>query len=114
MANALHRLFAQQLRDRRREAQLSQAELAERVEVSTEFVSRMERGVTLPSVPTLVVLARALGCTPNDLLLPPQRRNDDALERLRDRLSQVPSPVARDAIRVAEALVEYSKLRRKP
>lgn len=114
VSNALQRLFAQQLRERRRAAGLSQADLAERSGVSTEFVSRMERGVTFPSVPTLMSLCRALACTPNDLLLAPQRRNEDAIDRLRDRLSQVPSPVARDAIRVAEALVEYSKIRKKP
>ena len=39
---------------------LTQGEVAERIEISVEFYARMERGGTLPSVPTLVRMASAL------------------------------------------------------
>ncbi len=47
---------------------LSQADVAEKVSRSPEFLGRIERGVTLPSVPTLVSLALALK-VPSDTLL---------------------------------------------
>ena len=107
MPDELHRLFAARLRDRRLTAGLAQAELAEHTEVSTEFVSRLERGKTFPSVPTLMRLCDALGCTPNDLLLP-DRTGADAWERLRDRLAVARPAAAREALRAAEALLQYS------
>ena len=48
---------------------MTQRELAESARLSPEFVSRIERGVTSPSLDTLVRICRALECTPNDLLM---------------------------------------------
>jgi transcriptional regulator with XRE-family HTH domain len=45
----------------RKRAQITQAELAERVDVATETISRLERGATLPSLARLQAVARALG-----------------------------------------------------
>ena len=47
---------------------LSQADVAERLGLSLEFVGRIERGAALPSVPTLVSLAEVLGVS-SDVLL---------------------------------------------
>jgi transcriptional regulator with XRE-family HTH domain len=47
---------------------LSQADVAERVEISTEFYGRLERGVTLPSVPTLAKVAAVLAVTADTLM----------------------------------------------
>ena len=47
---------------------LSQADVAERLGLSLEFVGRIERGVALPSVPTLVSLVQVLGVS-SDVLL---------------------------------------------
>lgn len=107
MPDDLHRLLAARLRTRRQATGLAQADLAELAEVSTEFVSRLERGKTFPSVPTLMRLCDALRCTPNDLLLP-DRVGGDAWERLRDRLATARPAAAREALRAAEALLEYS------
>ena len=40
---------------------LTQADAAERVGITSEFYARIERGQTLPSVPTLAAIADALG-----------------------------------------------------
>lgn len=42
---------------------LTQAEAAERIGISNEFYARIERGKTLPSVPTLSRMADSLGIT---------------------------------------------------
>ena len=53
--------------------QLTQADAAERVGVSVEFSARIERGGTLPSVPTLQRLALSLGTSADALLGAPPR-----------------------------------------
>ncbi len=47
---------------------LSQADVAEKLGLSLEFVGRIERGVALPSVPTLVSLTTALVVSSDALL----------------------------------------------
>lgn len=56
------------IRARRREASLTQAELAERLNVSAQSVSHWERGESLPDIATLPDLACILNC-PVDALL---------------------------------------------
>ncbi|MBQ3485372.1 MAG: helix-turn-helix transcriptional regulator [Clostridia bacterium] len=56
------------IRTRRTEASLTQAELAERPNVSAQSVSHWERGESLPDIATLPDLACILGC-PVDMLL---------------------------------------------
>ena len=47
---------------------LTQAELAERADTNTMFISKLERGVTTPTIGTLVRLARALDCRVTNLV----------------------------------------------
>jgi transcriptional regulator with XRE-family HTH domain len=47
---------------------LTQDQVALQVEVEPETISRFERGVTLPSLPTLARLAEVLGATMTQLL----------------------------------------------
>ena len=46
----------------------SQADAAEQIGISVEFYARIERGRTMPSVPTLVAMADALQVTADELL----------------------------------------------
>lgn len=55
-------------REARARAGLTQAEVAERAELATEVYARLERGLMLPSVPSLLRLCRALGVDANSLL----------------------------------------------
>lgn len=58
---------------------LTQADAAERVGINSEFYARIERGQTLPSVPTLAALADALGVSADRLLgsAGPSARTDE-------------------------------------
>jgi transcriptional regulator with XRE-family HTH domain len=51
----------------RKQNGLTQAALAERVKISNEFMSGIERGAKLPSLFTLEKIAKALGVKPKDL-----------------------------------------------
>ncbi len=46
----------------------TQEDIAEALEISTEVYGRMERGATLPSLPTFVKITKVLGVSPNQLL----------------------------------------------
>ena len=62
------RLLGEAVRAKRKQAELSQEKLAERSDLSTVFISRVERGVESPSVDNLVKIARALGVRVRDLV----------------------------------------------
>ena len=56
------------LRRRRIVRGMSAINLANILGVGAHFVGKLERGDTVPSVPRLLDLAKALGVTPNELL----------------------------------------------
>jgi len=55
-------IFGPHLRKLRVERGLTQSQLAERADTNTMFISKIERGVTTPTIGTLVRLAKALDC----------------------------------------------------
>ena len=54
---------AQVLLDARKSAHLTQAELAKRIGADKGYISRIERGLTVPTVATLYKIAAAIGMT---------------------------------------------------
>lgn len=54
---------AQLLLDARKNARLTQAELAKRIGADKGYISRIERGLTVPTVSTLYRIAAAMGLT---------------------------------------------------
>jgi len=63
-----HGDFAHRLRELRRQKDLSQTVLAERVQVHSTHISRYERGLSRPSADTLKRLADVLGVSGDYLL----------------------------------------------
>ncbi|HEX7150228.1 MAG TPA: helix-turn-helix transcriptional regulator [Thermoanaerobaculia bacterium] len=55
-------IFGPHLRQLRLARGLTQAELADRADTNTMFISKLERGVTTPTIGTLLRLANALEC----------------------------------------------------
>jgi transcriptional regulator with XRE-family HTH domain len=60
--------FATVLRNRRTDAGLTQAELALRSGLHTNFISRLELGKTQPTLESLIALARAMEVGAADLV----------------------------------------------
>ena len=52
--------FGKKIRDARKSMKLTQFELAEKINVSQNFLGDIERGLKLPSVPKLIVLSNVL------------------------------------------------------
>ena len=78
-------VFGPHLRELRLARGLTQAELADRSRSNVIFISRLERGVTSPTVGMLLRLAEALECRMVDLVeifdrgprISPKSRKDD-------------------------------------
>lgn len=83
MSNTLKHYIASQLRIHRRAAGMNQADLATRVERSTEAISNIETGRSLPAIDTLVALADALGVDIADFLPEDDTRAAVSVNRLK-------------------------------
>ncbi|MDR2875244.1 MAG: helix-turn-helix domain-containing protein [Methylobacillus sp.] len=75
------------LREKRKEAGLSQEVLALDVGLERTFISMLERGQRQPSLTTMLKIAPALGCSASDLMA--------AIERLLNETKPKPSPSPR-------------------
>ncbi len=80
--------LASALRTRRFDQQLTQGQLADRLDISIEAYARLERGQSLPSFETLLRICTTLGTTPDALLLAnaattPQAENGRNRPRIR-------------------------------
>jgi transcriptional regulator with XRE-family HTH domain len=64
----LKKVIGPNIRKARRRLGLSQARLAEMVEMSTEVLGRMERKRVLPRLERLVLLCKILGISPDQML----------------------------------------------
>lgn len=62
------RLLGEAVRAKRKEAGFSQEKLAEKADLSTVFISRIERGKESPSLDNLVKIAKALTVRVQDLV----------------------------------------------
>jgi transcriptional regulator with XRE-family HTH domain len=62
------RLLGQSIRATREQARLTQEKLAEKADLSTVFISRIERGRESPSFDSLVKIAKALKVRVRDLV----------------------------------------------
>lgn len=80
----LQRTMAERIKALRLSAGLTQEQLAEKAGIGPEHLSRLERGVTVPSLEAVVDLAVALGVEPVDVL---GRLKGDATSELADRIA---------------------------
>jgi transcriptional regulator with XRE-family HTH domain len=68
-AGQKHReILGEAIRAKRKKFDLSQEKLAEKADLSTVFISRVERGKESPSVDSLLKIAKALGVKVHDLV----------------------------------------------
>jgi transcriptional regulator with XRE-family HTH domain len=82
MTKELHELVRKEIGSRvqvnRKKNGLTQAQLAEKIEVSVETVSRLERGVAMPSVERLYDIAKALRVRIDEIFAPNYRRTRES------------------------------------
>lgn len=74
---------------RRLTANLTQDQVAESLGIGYEAVSRMERGVTIPTVIRLAELADIFSCGIQELIIESSTRPEDQSEQIRSMLIQL-------------------------
>lgn len=102
--------FGQRLKTLRKEAQLTQAELAEKIMVSVQAISKWECNSTMPDISQIVPLAAILGVT-TDCLLGVGGDEKTDRERLREQCSSLKSRFGIDS-RENNFYMEAAKLYR--
>ncbi|QMV71413.1 helix-turn-helix transcriptional regulator [Comamonas piscis] len=85
----LAQLLGQRIAELRKSRQWTQAQLAERLQVEPETISRFERGASVPSLHTLESLAAILRVSIGDLLAQSSTAPDDQAMRISAWLSEL-------------------------
>jgi len=110
MGKDLPILVGRNVQELRKRARLTQAELAERIDVSPEFLSRVERGLKSPSLETVEKIAKALGLQVKELFQEgPRRRTaeSDLRSELQHMVGGVDGPTLRQVIEVTRAVIKH-------
>jgi transcriptional regulator with XRE-family HTH domain len=71
---------------RRKKLGLTQAKVAEQAEISDQYLSNIERAVSIPSVEVLMRLAAALDTTPDEFLVGTARSEGQAWRSVAEQL----------------------------
>ena len=85
-------------------ADLTQEQVAERLGIGNEAVSRIERGLVMPNVARLMQLADAFGCDISDLLTEVSSRPSDQAKHLARLLAKVSSKDREMIVEIVERL----------
>lgn len=101
-------LFGMRMKELRKNRDLSQEELAERADMSSKYISRIEMGQSFPSIETLAKLAGALNVELKDFFefahkIPSQRELKEILNSL---LKETDEEKVRLIVKVARAIVK--------
>lgn len=102
--------LAERLTALRKRAGLSQGDVAERLNVSRQAVSRWETGLTVPSTDNLSRLGRLYGVTLDELLsysapLPPEKPQEEAPAQQPTEEAAAPPPAANSTPAHARAII---------
>src|SRR5688572_27940674 len=93
-------LFAARLRETRAAQGMTQAELADRAQVTVSYIWRLETGGAAPGIDLVERLARALGTTPGALLARPPDDSGELREHARQLFESVLASAGRDDLAV--------------
>lgn len=97
----------------RQEASLTQEDVAERLGIGPEAVSRLERGVGSITAERLVVLAEMFGCRSDQLLLGASSRQDDQAAAIAQLLEGLAPADRAFVIESVELLAEHLRAKSK-
>lgn len=103
----LGKRLGQRIAEQRKSIQWTQDQLAERLGVDAETVSRFERGATVPSLVTLDRLARVLNTSTADLLSEASAAPSDQAMRISTWLASMPSEDSEFVVSQIKALCDY-------
>ena len=94
---------------RRKKLGLTQAEMAEKLNIGGDSLSRVENGVVAPRFQRLEEIAAVLGCPVADLFRQASDPLDAKLGAVEDLLRFLPPEAQDDAVRLMKDLAEFIK-----
>ena len=103
----LKRIFAQRLQTERRDRDLTQEQLAERIGRSVDLISRLERCATAPSLETLALLSIEFNVDPASLLTFSSIEADQQRGDVSELIDLVLSLPASDTLRVRKVIEAF-------
>lgn len=74
-------IIGERIAKRRKKLHLTQAKLAESCNISDQYLSNIERAVSIPSTEVIMRLALALDTTPDEFLVGTARQEEDEVWR---------------------------------
>jgi len=101
---ALMRRVGSAIARKRKASHLNQAQVAEQIGIGFEAVSRIERGLVMPTVTRLVEFANVFRCDPSELLAEGSSRSVNQAEYLDRLLSKLDSRDRELVVEVMEKL----------
>lgn len=102
---ALAKVIGNTIAKRRKAAGLTQEQVAERLSIGNEAVSRIERGTVIPTVVRLIELAEIFDCPVADLLIASSTRADDQSSLIAAQIGKLSN---RDRVLVLELVEKLS------
>ncbi|UYZ85363.1 helix-turn-helix domain-containing protein [Entomomonas sp. E2T0] len=101
----LHHMIGKAIAKYRKAADLSQEQLAEKLGLGNEAVSRIERGIVIPTVERLIEMAEVFDCPVSELLTETSNRPTDEAIYLQSLLSSIAVEDKQMLIDMVEKLV---------
>lgn len=100
--------FGIRLQETRNNAEYTQEELAEVIEMSSDFVAKLERGLKNPSVDTLIKLSETLNVSADWLLGIKKRRSSiSGLQSLDDEIRGLPVSTQKRLMSYMGYMIDY-------
>lgn len=100
-------LLGKRIKEARAKAELTQEELAEKANIAVNYLSEIERGVKMPSLPSFVALAQALGVSADALLCDELETASKihANNEISEKLDQLTPKQRATAVQILEAFI---------
>lgn len=108
----LAEIIGENISGRRRKLGLTQAQLAEKLDIGQDALSRMENGAISPKIARLRDIAAALQCSVADLFREPDEGADERAAAIAELLRQLPPESQESVLRIVSEMV--SQMARNP
>lgn len=91
----------------RQSKDLTQAQVAERLNMSNDAISRIERGNIMPTLPRLIQFAELFDCEVSDLIKEASPLRQDQNRRLEGLLGRLEESERMELMKLVEQLIEW-------
>lgn len=99
------KFFGQKIKNLRKLNHYTQEKLSELIDIDVRQVARIEAGESLPSIETLLKMAKVLSVTPNDLIYFFNQDEADAKKQLKSDINDILSLAKEEQLMLIKKLI---------